>query len=149
MQQSLIEAVFVTGATWAVDAAVDHWIFAHQHSVYHVASFVTAVSVGAMCLLWRHRERQYHREMHAFKLRRRARQHTLANKLNVISLRAGGDPQIEAATREISKLIEEPMLTHCTNEQDCVCAFMQRLRATPRQASTTQGSPSAAVSCSD
>jgi hypothetical protein len=135
MQKLLPEAVFVTAATWAIDAAVDHWVFAHQHSVYHVASLVTALSVGAMCLLWRYRERQYHREMHAFELRRRARQHTLANKLNVISLRAGGDPQIEAAAREIAKLIEEPLLTHCTNGQDCVCEYLRRL--TPARKETS------------
>jgi hypothetical protein len=134
MQKAVIEAAFVTAATWAIDAAVDHWVFGHVHSNYHIASLVTALAAGVMCLLWRYREWQYHREMHAFELRRRARQHTVANKLNVISLRAKGDQQIESAAREIAKLIEEPLLAHCTNQQDCVCDYLRRLNV-PKQTS--------------
>ena len=88
MKQWLYEIGFVTAATWAIDAAVDHWAFGHHHSAYHAASLLTGLSVGAMFFLWRYRERQHYREMHAFELQRRARQHTISNKLHVIALRA-------------------------------------------------------------
>src|SRR5262245_49150264 len=106
----LKETLFVTLATWAIDGAIDHWAFGHQHSAYHLASLISALAVGGMFFLWRYRERQYHREMHAFELRRRARQHTMSNKLQVIAIRAGNDPQVESATRELAKLLAEPTL---------------------------------------
>src|SRR5262249_23265129 len=82
----LKETLYVTLATWAIDGAIDHWAFGHQHSAYHLASLISALAVGGMFFLWRYRERQYHREMHAFELRRRARQHTMSNKLQVIAI---------------------------------------------------------------
>jgi hypothetical protein len=110
VKQWLYEVGFVTAATWAIDAAVDHWVFGHQHSAYHAASLVSGVAVGAMFFLWRYRERQHYREMHAFELQRRARRHTMSNKLQVIATRAGHDSIVESATRDIAKMLEEPML---------------------------------------
>jgi hypothetical protein len=127
MQHWLKETLFVTLATWVIDCAIDHWAFGHQHSAYHLASLMSALAVGGMFFLWRFRERQYHREIHAFELRRRARQHTLSNKLQVIAVRAGHDPQVESATREIAKLIQEPILEHCPNKQNCICDFVRKV----------------------
>jgi hypothetical protein len=34
MKRCLKETLFVMLATWAIDGAVDHWTFGHQHSAY-------------------------------------------------------------------------------------------------------------------
>ena len=78
-----------------------------------------------MFFLWRYRERQHYREMHAFELQRRARRHTISNKLQVIAMRAGDDPQIQSAAREIAKLVAEPAVPRCALGEPCVCNFLR------------------------
>ena len=80
-----------------------------------------------MFFLWRYRERQHYREMHAFELQRRARRHTISNKLQVIAIRAWDDPQIQSAAQEIAKLVTEPVVPrHCAPGEPCVCDFLRR-----------------------
>jgi hypothetical protein len=141
MKQWLYEVAFVTAATWAIDASVDHWMFGHHHSAYHISSLVSGLAVGAMFFLWRYRERQYHREMHAFELQRRARQHTISNKLQVIAGRGGHDPQIQAAARDIAKMLAEPIVSrHCAPGEPCVCEFLRRSSCDASGASTGNAS---------
>jgi hypothetical protein len=40
MKRWLKETLFVMLATWAIDGAVDHWAFGHQHSAYDLSTMI-------------------------------------------------------------------------------------------------------------